>query len=243
MGSSQPWSPILIGCLRNRSSPSHSLINALPPPTVADNHRPQGRGGHTFRWFCHSLHGDAFWLTKRFKIWLVLFAKKFCHFLRTHRLRGCAVPNPRWRGFLRTWTQICIRTRLPQAITTACTNRRSPLLCRSPRRRTAVFTTTSSQGTAPGLPLASSALTSTTAAPRALCHILMQSHTTWVLILRMVHTALTAPTPLLLQPRQVIFLPGKCAHFIDFYAFCLWCRITSDHLPGHKFQKWFMQCD
>ncbi|KAK7939567.1 hypothetical protein WMY93_002893 [Mugilogobius chulae] len=34
---------VAIGCLRHRSSPSRAPINALPPATVAVNHRPQWR--------------------------------------------------------------------------------------------------------------------------------------------------------------------------------------------------------
>lgn len=41
-----------------------SLLNALSPPTEADNHSPLW-GGLTFRWFRHSLQGDAFRLTVR----------------------------------------------------------------------------------------------------------------------------------------------------------------------------------
>lgn len=47
MGSSQSLQLVAIGCLRHSSSPcSHAHINALPPPTVADNHSPLQGGTH-----------------------------------------------------------------------------------------------------------------------------------------------------------------------------------------------------
>lgn len=53
---------LAIGRLRHRSS--LPLINAPPPPTAADNHRPQSEG-HTFCSFCHTLHGNAFLSTEK----------------------------------------------------------------------------------------------------------------------------------------------------------------------------------
>lgn len=98
--------PLLIGCLRHSSSPSHSLINALPPPTVADNHRPLWEG-HTLRWFCQGIHGDAFWFTKgchQCKIWVVLYSlsrnrlgRDFCDILFFFRI-GLLSPSSKMTG-------------------------------------------------------------------------------------------------------------------------------------------------
>lgn len=110
----------------------------------------------------------------------------------------------RWPGSLRTCrAPICIPTRLPRAATTACTSRRSRPPCRCPRPRTVTTTTANSRVTAPGLPSASSAPTSTTAAaPPTRCPT-APSRTTWASARPTAPTARTAPIHLQHRPIQV----------------------------------------